>query len=109
MPKWLRVVHALILVNFIGEICYGFYMVFYAVGGTRWPLFGRAEDIPVQVILKRRLYAVETWLAIGALAIYVAVTEILPRRLNGTWPQRFASDPGAKDGSTFESSRNEDV
>ena len=53
-------------------------MVFYAVGGTRFPLFGRAEEMPIQIVLKRRLYAVETWLAIGGLCIYLAITEVLP-------------------------------
>jgi hypothetical protein len=33
------------------------------------------------VILKRRLYAIEAWVAFGALAIYLAITEILPKRL----------------------------
>jgi hypothetical protein len=32
------------------------------------------------VILKRRLYAIETWIALGALSIYLAITEILPKR-----------------------------
>ena len=30
--------------------------------------------------MKRRLYAVETWIAMTGLAVYVAVTEILPRK-----------------------------
>ena len=78
---WWRVLHGFIIANFVAEIIYGFYMVFYVVAESRWPLFGRAAETPIQVILKRRLYAVETWIAIGGLAVYLAITEILPRKL----------------------------
>ncbi|MBC7236087.1 MAG: hypothetical protein H5T69_09610 [Chloroflexi bacterium] len=81
MRWWWKVIHIFIIANFMAEILYGFYMVFDVVGGGRWPLFGRAEEVPVQVILKRRLYGVETWLAIVGLCLYLALTEILPRKL----------------------------
>jgi hypothetical protein len=34
-------------------------MVFFVIGGSRWPLFAKAVNTSVEVILKRRLYAVE--------------------------------------------------
>lgn len=78
--RW-KVIHWLIIVNFVLEVGYGFYMVFFVEGGGRLPLFRRATEIPVEVILRRRLYAIETWLAIVGLALYFAITEVLPRRM----------------------------
>ncbi len=79
MQKWMQVLHGVIIINFIIEISYGLYMVFFAVGGSRWPLMARAIETPIEVILKRRLYAIETWIAIAGLTIYLALTVFLPR------------------------------
>jgi hypothetical protein len=76
-----RILHAILIIGLLTEGIYGFYMVFFVIGGSRWPLFAKAIETPVEVILKRRLYAIEAWVAIGALAIYLAITEILPKRL----------------------------
>ena len=81
MSKKLKILHAFIILNFLAQIVYGFYMVFYAVGGEQFPLFRRAIETPIEIILKRRLYAVEAWLAIVGLCIYLAITEMLPHRL----------------------------
>lgn len=81
MRKWWRYVHWFIIINFLSEIFYGFYMVFFVVGGTRFPLWMRAVQTPLEVILKRRLYAIEVWIAIAGLAIYLALTEFLPHKL----------------------------
>jgi len=35
-------------------------MIFFAVGGSRWLLMGRAIKTPIEDIMKRRLYAIET-------------------------------------------------
>lgn len=86
--KWLRVLHWVIIINFMIEIGYGLYMVFFAVGGSRWPLLARAVETPIEVILKRRLYAIETWIAIAGLAIYLALTVFLPR-LFLEWNEKF--------------------
>jgi hypothetical protein len=85
VSKWLSILHAFIILNFMTQIVYGFYMVFYAVGGEQFPLFRRAIETPIEIILKRRLYAVETWLAIVGLCIYLAITEILPHKLRQEW------------------------
>lgn len=79
--KHWKVIHWLVILNFVLEISYGFYMVFFTIGGGKWPLFARAVKIPIEVILKRRLYSVETWIAIAGLAVYLAITEILPKRI----------------------------
>lgn len=81
MRKWWRVLHGFIIINFLVEICYGFYMVFFVVGGSRWPLMAGAVETPIEIILKRRLYAIEVWIAVAGLVIYIALTEYLPRKL----------------------------
>ncbi len=57
-------------------------MVFFVIGGGKYPLFKKALNTPVEVILKRRLYSLETWVAIAGLSIYLAITEILPQKYN---------------------------
>lgn len=72
---WL-ILHTVIIVNFIAEIFYGFYQVFFVLlpeGGKKGPLMGRANEIPFELMAKRRLFAAETWIAISGLAIYLAV------------------------------------
>lgn len=81
LNRWWRIIHNLIILNFIVEIIYSTYMVFFVVGGSRFPLLRSALETPIEIIMKRRLYAIEGWLAIGGLAIYLAITELLPRRL----------------------------
>lgn len=81
MKKTWRIIHWLVIINFVLQIFYGFYMVFFAIGGGKWPLFAKAVNTPLEVILKRRLYSVETWVAIAGLAVYLAITEILPKRI----------------------------
>ena len=83
LPKFWRAVHAVIIVNFLVQIIYGTYMVFFVVtGGGIGPKFGAATEMPFEPMMVRRAYATETWIAIVGLAIYLAITEILPRRLN---------------------------
>ena len=79
--KILKTIHYLIIVNFIVEIVYSIIMVFFVVGGGKWPLLEKAVRTPIEVILKRRLYAIEAWIAIGALSIYLALTVFLPQYL----------------------------
>ncbi|MDF1520834.1 MAG: hypothetical protein RQ728_10090 [Brevefilum sp.] len=74
----MKFLHWFIIFIFILEIGYGLYMVFFVVGGSRWPLMARAVETPIEIILKRRLYAIETWIAIAGLAVYLALTEFLP-------------------------------
>ncbi len=77
-----KLIHNLIILNFLLQVGYGGYMVFFALkdeeGG---PLFGRAGAMPFEKMVTRRLYAAETWIAIGGLTTYLALTEILPRLL----------------------------
>ena len=76
-----RLIHWLIILNLVLEIVYASAMVFFVIapdGGG--PLGARALDMPFEMMVTRRLYAVEAWIAIGALSIYLGLTEIAPRR-----------------------------
>jgi hypothetical protein len=80
--KWLlRIVHYGIIINFAIEIAYASYMIFVVIapeGGG--PLMDRALTFPFEQMVTRRLYALECWVAIAGLSIYLAITEIVPRR-----------------------------
>lgn len=76
-----KLIHYLIILNFLVEIIYSIVMVFFIIGGGKWPLLRRAVETPIEIILKRRLYAIEAWIAIGALCIYLALTVYLPQLL----------------------------
>lgn len=77
-----NVIHWVIIINFLLEIIYASYMVFFALTppGASFVLFGSAEKIPFEIMMKRRLYAIEAWIAITGLSVYLALTEILPSR-----------------------------
>lgn len=85
-----KIVHAIIIANFLIEIVYCSIQVFVVLNaGTVGPLFGAALDMDMDLFLKRRLYAIETWIAIGGLAIYLAITELAPRAWRSL-PERAA-------------------
>jgi len=77
----LLVLHWAIIVNFVIEIAYAGYVVFAVLAppGHSGPLFEKALSIPHELMVTRRLYAIEFWIATAGLAIYLALTEIGPR------------------------------
>lgn len=107
MKRIWKFIHRLIIVNFLVEIVYSFYMVFFVIGGGKWPLMHKAVETPLEVILKRRLYAIEAWIAIGGLCVYLAVTELLPRKLplmgGGSFPNGTTSVSSATGENSDES------
>jgi hypothetical protein len=73
------VVHWIIIVNFLLEIGYsGFKALTLTPDGHAMVLFGMAKSLPFEMMVTRRLYAVETWVAIAGLSIYLAITRIAP-------------------------------
>jgi hypothetical protein len=70
-----------IIVNFVVEIVYASYMLFAVVtpAGHSGPLFEAAKTLAPDLMHTRRLYAIEAWIAITGLAVYLAITEIGPR------------------------------
>ena len=76
----LQLLHWVIIINFMVEIAYANYMIFTVFSPAEaGPLFDRAKSFPFEMMMSRRLYAVEAWLAIVGLSIYLAITEIGPR------------------------------
>ena len=83
-PLWriaLYGVHWVIIANFVAEMVYAGYMVFFVLRpkGLSGPLASKALEIPHELMVTRRLYAIEFWIACAGLAIYLALTEIGPR------------------------------
>lgn len=83
MTRLWWVLHLFIVANLAVEFLYASYQVFFVVvppGHPGGPLFGAAEGLDHELMVTRRLYALEGWVAFGALAVYLAVTEVGPRR-----------------------------
>ena len=88
-----RSIHVIMLLNFVTEIIYGSYMVFFVCTCLNWakcannasvmngPLWNNAMDFPYDLMMIRRMYALETWVAMTGLSLYVGITEIFPRRI----------------------------
>jgi hypothetical protein len=83
LPAWLTVTHWVLILNMVGQIVYISWQVFVVLQpeGTFGPVFGAAKTMDPALFAARRAYAVEGWLAFIGLAIYLAVTEVLPRRV----------------------------
>ena len=84
-----RLIHWIIILNFAIQVVYGGYMVFVVMKpvGVTGPLWAAAQQLPHEFMMVRRAYALETWMAIVGLSLYVGITEILPRRLQAKEPK----------------------
>lgn len=83
LPTLLRLLHWLIISNLLIQIAYAGYMVFFEIvpDGSSGPLMGAAKTFPFEQMVTRRLYAIECWIAIVGLSLYLGLTEIFPRLL----------------------------
>lgn len=72
-----RVLHWAIIAHFLAEILYCAYLVFIVLRpeGHSGPLGAQALNIPHDLMVTRRLYAIECWVATAGLVIYLAITE----------------------------------
>ena len=73
---WL-IFHWFIIISFIAQVVYGTVQTFFILvpeGAPPGPLLGRSIDIPHELLVARRLYAIETWIAIVGLVIYLAIS-----------------------------------
>ena len=79
--KWaVLIIHWGIVANFVVQLAYASYMVFDVLSvGDGGPLGRAALELDHEHMVTRRLYAIEFWLAMGGLAVYLAITEIGPR------------------------------
>jgi hypothetical protein len=82
VPLFWRVVHVAIVANLLAEIAYAGWMVFFVLvppGSGFAPLGRAALALPHDLMMTRRLYALEAWVAVAGLSVYLGVTEIAPR------------------------------
>jgi hypothetical protein len=77
----IRGLHWVIIANFALQMFYAGYMVFVVIRpeGVSGPLWAAAKSMPFEMMVTRRLYAIEFWIATVGLCIYLALTEIGPR------------------------------
>ncbi|TVR00363.1 MAG: hypothetical protein EA398_11510 [Deltaproteobacteria bacterium] len=77
MALWL---HRLILATFTLGLAYTAWMVFFILApDAPGPLLGRATETSADLMMARRLYAIEGWITFAGFCIYLAVTEVVPR------------------------------
>lgn len=84
LPWVLRILHWLIIINFVLGIVYSMNQIFVVLapeGDSVRPLGKLAMNMDIDKLLLRRLYALECWLEMGGLSLYLAVTVYLPRLL----------------------------
>ncbi|TNE49443.1 MAG: hypothetical protein EP343_11360 [Deltaproteobacteria bacterium] len=76
-----RALHWAIILNLLFEVLYAGYMVFFVIvpKGISGPLGSAALQIKPHIMYTRRLYAIEFWIAFAGLALYLALTEMIPR------------------------------
>jgi len=72
--------HWLLIIFLVTQCAYASWMIFVELAlETTGPLFGAARSMPHELMVTRRLYAIEFWIAFVGLALYLALTEIGPR------------------------------
>ena len=93
-PGW-AFVHYFLIFLFVTQMMYCMHQVFvvHGVGGWNPVLLGRATEISQEQFMARRMYALEGWLAMIGLSMYLALTEMLPRML-GLFGDRLAESIG---------------
>ena len=71
-------IHYLIIFLFVSELIYLAYVIFVVLqpdaGGIT--LSDNAAIVDIDLLTKRRLYAIEFWVAFSGFAIYLAITEL---------------------------------
>lgn len=81
-----RALNTFIIANFLLEVFYGIYQVFFVLlppDGKKGPLMGKAKDISPDLMTKRRLFAIETWIAVTGLCVYLGTVyreKLSPRK-----------------------------
>ena len=66
-------IYLVLSTGFLSAI-YMVYVVYRPEGGGMAPLWGAARKMPHDLLVQRRLYAIEAWLCFGFLAVYFALT-----------------------------------
>ncbi|MBS1962941.1 MAG: hypothetical protein JST04_12050 [Bdellovibrionales bacterium] len=77
MKTLARLFHYFVYANLITGFLSALYMVFvvyHPEGGGFGPLWGASRQMPHDLLVERRLYAIEAWITFGFLATYFALT-----------------------------------
>lgn len=76
-PWFWRGLHWVFILHLLLEIAYCAYMIFFVLRpeGISGPLGSSALEIPHELMVTRRLYAIESWVATVGLILYLAITE----------------------------------
>lgn len=78
--KW-RILHWIIILWFLGGIIYSGYQWIFVLNPGFFGILGTgATEITFEEMVTRRLYAMEAWIEIIGLVIYLALTEFVPRQ-----------------------------
>lgn len=70
-----KALNIFIITNFLLEIFYGAYQIFFVLlppDGKKGPLMSKASSVSPELMTKRRLFAIETWVAFSGLGVYLA-------------------------------------
>jgi hypothetical protein len=96
LPRVLRVAHWAIIGNYMVNIGYGSYEIFFVLRpeGVRpgMPLGSSAQDVDPDMMAQRRGYAAEVWSSWVGLTTYVALTEVGPRILRSILTESRGDD-----------------
>ena len=78
-PWW--VLHLGLILFMVGQILYCWHQIFvvFTPDGIEGPLGARAAELPFELMVARRLYAIEAWISTVGLAAYLGITEVGPR------------------------------
>ena len=79
--KFWKLIHWGIILHLSIQVGYSAFMILciFKPEGVTGPLYAAAKQMPFEFMVTRRLYAIEHWIAFGALAIYLGLTEFYPR------------------------------
>ena len=80
----LKIIHYTIIFLLFTEFLYAGFILFFVLkpAGLSGPLWGKAIELVKtnpDLLMARRAYATEAWIAFAGLAVYLAITEIGPR------------------------------
>lgn len=75
-PLRYRILHWAIILFFVQGMAYAGWQVFQVrlPGQGFGPLGAQAQDVPLELMVTRRLYAMEFWLIVAGFALYLGVT-----------------------------------
>ncbi|TFG20462.1 MAG: hypothetical protein EU530_03090 [Promethearchaeota archaeon] len=68
-----KILHISIIMVFSLQIIYCLYVFFVVLNTGNFILFNAAASLDMDLLIKRRLYAIELWISIVGLVIYLAI------------------------------------